>query len=169
MRNKNIKDYTKSKYLYNMKTIGDKNQSNIKFINNRDLTILSKGDDNLQNLAYEQAILYDKRSYFRMYWAFLVDKQIILETFCKDNYLTLFVIKLSFLVCTFQISFFLNAFFYTDEYISNAYHNNGVLDFFSGLPKSIYSFLATMLITNILNMLSNSKNELIFVIKKKGR
>ena len=57
-----------------------------------------------------------------MYWAFLVDKQIILETFCKDNYLTLFVIKLSFLVCTFQISFFLNAFFYTDEYISNAYH-----------------------------------------------
>ena len=106
MRNKNIKDYTKSKYLYNIKTIGDKNQSNIKFKNNRDLIILSKDNDNLQNLAYEQAILYDKRSYFRMYWAFLVDKQIILETFCKDNYLTLFVIKLSFLVCTFQISFF---------------------------------------------------------------
>ena len=106
MRNKNIKDYTKSKYLYNMKTIGDKNQSNIKFKNNRDLIILSKDNDNLQNLAYEQAILYDKRAYFRMYWAFLVDKQIILETFCKDNYLTLFVIKLSFLVCTFQISFF---------------------------------------------------------------
>ena len=67
----------------------------------------------------------------------------------------------------FSDKFFLNAFFYTDKYISNAYHNNGVLDFFSGLPKSIYSFLATMLITNILNMLSNSKNELIFVIRKK--
>ena len=56
--------------------------------------------------------------------------------------------------------FFLNAFFYTDEYISNAYHNDGVLDFFSGLPKSIYSFFATLVTTNLLRMLSNSKNEL---------
>ena len=118
-------------------------------------------------MDYEQAILYDKRTFLKMYWAFLVDTQIIFETFCRENYLTLFIIKLSFLVCTFQIIFFLNAFFYTDEYISNAYHNNGVLDFFSGLPKSIYSLLATIVITNILNILSNSKNELILVIRKK--
>ena len=86
--------------------------------------------------AYEEAILYDKRSYLKIYWGFLVDSQIILGTFFTDSYLYLFVIKLSFLVFTFQISFFLNALFYTDEYISDAYHNNGVLDFFSGLPKS---------------------------------
>ena len=48
-------------------------------------------------------------------------------------------------------------FFYTDEYISNAYYNDGVLDFFSSLPKSIYSLIATIVITNLLNMLSNSK------------
>ena len=52
-----------------------------------------------------------------MCWGFLVDSQIILGTFCTDNHLDLFVIKLSFLVFTFQISFFLNALFYTDEYI----------------------------------------------------
>ena len=97
-----------------------------------------------------------------------MDKQIILGTFCSKNYLTLFVIKLSFLVCTFQISFFLNAFFYTDEYISDAYHNDGVLDFFSGLPKSIYSLLATMVITNLLNILSNSKSDLMYIIRQKN-
>ena len=78
----------------------------------------------------------------------------------------LFVIKLSFLVCTFQISFFLNALFYTDEYISDAYHNDGVLDFFSGLPKSIYSFIATLITTNLLRMLSSSKDELTRVIRR---
>ena len=104
-----------------------------------------------------------------MYWGFLVDSQIILGTFCTDNNLDLFVIKLSFLVCTFQISFFLNALFYTDEYISDAYHNDGVLDFFSGLPKSIYSFFATLITTNLLRMLSSSKNELMRVIKRNGR
>ena len=73
---------------------------------------------------------------------------------------------MSFLIYTFQISFFLNALFYTDEYISNAYHNNGVLEFISGLPKSIYSLIATMIITNLLNVLSNSKSELNQVIRK---
>ena len=36
------------------------------------------------------------------------------------------------------------------------------------LPKSIYSFVATLITTNLLRMLSNSKNELQKVIKEKG-
>ena len=61
----------------------------------------------------------------------------------------------------------MNAFFYTDEYISDAYHNDGVLDFFSGLPKAIYSFIATLVTTNLLRMLSNSKSELKKIIREK--
>ena len=104
-----------------------------------------------------------------MFWSFLVYSQIILGTFCTENYLYLFVIKLSFFVFIFQISFFLNALFYTDEYISDAYHNDGVLDFLSGLPKSIYSFFATLITTNLLRMLSSSKNELMRVIRTNRR
>jgi len=135
-------------------------------IRNGDIIKLSKTDSDLQNMDYEEANIFDKRTYLRMYWGFLVDSQIILGTFFTDNYFDLFVIKLSFLVFTFQISFFLNALFYTDEYISKAYHNDGVLDFFSGLPKSIYSFIATLIITNLLGILSSSKNELMGVEKK---
>ena len=118
-------------------------------------------------MNYYYALNLDKRSFIRIYWSFLVDNQIILGTFFTSNFLHLFVIKLSFLISTFQISFFLNAFFYSDEYISNAYHNDGALDFLSGLPKSIYSFLATLVTTNLLSMLSNSKNELIDTIKNR--
>ena len=121
----------------------------------------------LQDLDYEEAILFDKRGYFKMYWGFLVDTQIIFGTFCTDNHLDLFVIKLSFFVFNFQINFFLNALFYTDEYISNAYHNDGVLDIISGLPKSIYSYIATLITTNLLRILSSSKSELIRLIKEK--
>ena len=102
-----------------------------------------------------------------MYWGFLVDTQIILGTFCTDNHLDLFAIKLSFFIFTFQISFFLNAFFYTDDYISDAYHNDGVLNFITGLPKSIYSYVATLITTNLLRMLSTSKNELLRLIIEK--
>ena len=133
------------------------------------LTRLLKNDEEIQDMEYEEAIFHDKRSYLRMYWSFLLESQIILETFCTDNHLKLFVIKLSFFICTFQISFFLNALFYTDDYISDAYHNNGVLDFVSGLPKSIYSFIATLITTNLLKMLSNSKSELTRAIRRRKR
>ena len=118
-------------------------------------------------MDFEEEMNQDDRTYLRIYWGFLVDSQIILGTFFTENYLDLFIIKLSFLVFTFQISFFLNALFYTDEYISDAYHNEGVLDFFTGLPKAIYSFIATLITTNLLRMLSTSKNELIQIIRNK--
>ena len=154
-----------------METLSDKNINNliIPKKNNESISKLLKNDSDIQNMDYEEAIIFDKRSILRMYWGFLVDSQIILGTFCTENYLDLFVIKLSFLVCTFQISFFLNALFYTDEYISDAYHNDGVLDFFSGLPKSIYSFIATTITTNLLSMLSSSKSELMRAIKRNNQ
>ena len=126
---------------------------------------ISQIDEDLQNMGFKNAVIKDKRSCLRIYWTYLVESQIILGTFFIQNYLDLFIIKFSFLICTFQISFFLNAFFYSDKYISDAYHNDGILDFITGLPKSIYSFIATSIITNILRILSNSKNDLLQIIR----
>ena len=126
-------------------------------------------DSEIQDMDYKEAIIMDKRSIFRMYWSFLVDSQVILGTFYTENHLNLFVIKLSFLIFTFQLSFFLNSLFYTDDYISDAYHNDGILDFFSGLPKAIYSFIATLITTNLLKMLSNSQSELMKITREKSK
>ena len=153
-----------------MNTIGEKYITRKKLKIQKDIEMnLTFNDTDLQDMDYEEAIIYDKRSLFRTYWAFLVDTQIILGTFCTENYLHLFIIKLSFFICTFQISFFLNALLYTDEYISDAYHNNGVLDFVSGLPKAIYSFVATLITTNLLKMLSNCRSELAKIIREKKK
>jgi len=138
-------------------------------MNKGNITKLEKMISDIHNLDYEEAIIYDKRPYIKIYWGFLIDSQIILSTFFEENKFDLFVIKLSFLVFTFQISFFLNAFFYTDEYISDAYHNDGVLDFLSGLPKSIYSYIATLIITNLLRIFSSSKNELMRIVKRNSQ
>ena len=168
-KKRHLKKKKLKKDIYNIEAIPEKKNdiNKLKIENLNGVNNLSQTDYDLQDMDYEEAIIYDKRSYFRMYWAFLVDSQIILGTFCTDNYLNLFVIKLSFFICTFQISFFLNALFYTDEYISDAYHNDGVLDFFSGLPKSIYSFIATLITTNLLRMLSNSRSELMKVVRER--
>jgi len=136
-----------------METLKKMNNNTIKSNNNNKINKIESSNSNIQEFDFELAIIYDKRSYLKMYWGFLLDSQIILKVLCTDNNLDLFAIKLSFLFFNIQLSLFLNALFYTDEYISNAYYNNGVLDFFSGLPKSIYSFIATLLITNLLKNL----------------
>ena len=151
--------------FFNKNKIEEKKNNSI----HQNIIRISNNGEHLQDMDYKMASFEDKRSFLRIYLSYLVDSQIILGTFCTENYLNLFIIKLSFFVYTFQISFFLNAFFYTDKYISDAYHNDGVLDFFSGLPKSIYSFFATLITTNLLKMLSSSKSELMRVLKGKRK
>ena len=173
--NNNMKD-SELKMIDKRKGEIENNNLNLKSDNKNDKELNLNKDEaikllkniyDLQNVDYEEAIKYDKRGYFKMYWGCLVDTQVIFGTFCSDNHLDLFAIKLSFFIFTFQISFFLNALFYTDEYISKSYNNNGVLDFVSGLPKSIYSYAATLVTTNLLRMLSTSKNELLRLIIEK--
>ena len=120
-------------------------------------------------MKFKDILIHDKRSYLRMYWAYFIHSKIILGTFCLENNLNLFVIRLSFFIYTYEISLFFNSFFYSDEYISNAYHNDGILDFVSSLPKSIYSAIITFIITTVLTKLSNSESELNNIIKENNK
>ena len=122
--------------------------------------------EELNDMDFEEALNNDKRSFARIFISYLLEEHIIFNTFCTDVYLELRSIKLSFLIFGYEINFFLNALFYTDEYISDTYHNDGVLDFFSSLPKSIYSFIVTLVISNLLKMLSSSKKQLNKIIKE---
>ena len=123
--------------------------------------------EELNDMDFEEALREDKRNYYRIFISYLLIEHIIFNTFCTDIYLELRPIKLSFLIFGYEINFFLNALFYTDSYISDTYHNDGVLDFFSSLPKSIYSFLVTIVISGLLKMLSNSKKQLNKIIKER--
>ena len=118
-------------------------------------------------INYYVAINLDKRSCIKIFWSFLVNTQIILGIYFTSNYLNLFVIKFSFLLIKFQINFFCNALFYTDKYISDTYYNNGKFDIFSGILKSIYSFLVTLVITCLLSILINSKSEIVNTIRNR--
>ena len=100
-----------------------------------------------------------------MYWDYLKENQIILNTFFLDNHLELRAIKIILFCFSFGLEFTLNAFFYNDDYVSKAYNRNGVVDFISDLPKSIYSFLVSLFITYTLGILSNSKKNLENVLK----
>ena len=145
----------------------NKNKNSIIYPYKNKIANFTHINDDFQYMNYYDSLNLDKRSCIRIYWSFLVNTQIILGICFTSNYLYLFLIKLSFLIIKFQINFFFNALFYTDKYISDIYHNKGEFDIFSGILKSIYSFLATLIITSLLSILTNSKNELINTIRNR--
>ena len=49
-------------------------------------------------MDFEEAVIYDKRTYLKMYWSSLVDAQIILTTFFTKSNLNLFIVKFSFFI-----------------------------------------------------------------------
>ena len=124
-------------------------------------------NEELLDMNYEEALKHEKRSLLQIYWGYLIEIQNILYTFISDSYLDLRIIRISFLIFTFEISYFLNALFYTDSYISDTYENNGVLDFVSSLPKSIYSFLLSAFLAFFLSILSTNKDQLKLILAKR--
>ena len=63
----------------------------------------------------------------------------------------------------------MNALFYSDNYITQVFENEGKLDFFKSLPKAIYSLLITILICIPLKFLLNNKEEVFNLIKNKDK
>ena len=117
------------------------------------------------DLDFNEAVLFDNRSYLEMYWGYVQEGQIIINSFFVECFLELRIIKIHFMFFSIALDFFLNALLYTDDYVSEAYNNNGVLDFISGLPKTIYSFLISSLLSVFLIKLSSSKKTLIELLK----
>ena len=151
------------KFLFILKK---KNDSNNKLMSIKKDEIIKKKKSKIYltsndyfNLNYEEALELDKRSFINIVWGYILEEQIICNTFLSELFLELRIIKIYFMIFSFCLELFLNAIFFTDDYISEMYHNDGVLDFFSSLPKSFYSLLVGFIIMFFLNFLSNSKNQ----------
>ena len=122
----------------------------------------------LGNLKYEDALIFDNRTIKQKYWDYLLQSQIILSHFYAELILELRYIKIIVLLIDLSLQFFFNCFFYTDKYISDVYHRNGVISFFSDLPKVIYSILISFLVNTLLKLLSYYKDDLYEIVFKEN-
>ena len=106
---------------------------------NNDNEILQKKDIN--ELPYTQAIIYDKRNIFKIFGSLIIVKLELINLFCGNERFKII------LVCEYILSLLLNFFFntllYSDDVISDNYHNNGELDFFVSIVLSLLSNIIT--------------------------
>ena len=72
---------------------------------------INLNDNELNDLEYEQALNFDKRTYFQYYWSLLKKKQLILFAFLPVKDYNLYSLKISLFLLSFSLYFTIKDFF----------------------------------------------------------
>jgi len=97
--------------------------------------------DNINDLPYGKAIKVDKRNIFQIFYSFIIEKIELISIIISNNQIKIIIVVEYILALL--INFFFNALLYSDDVVSNKYHNNGELDMIVTLTLSILSNLVT--------------------------
>ena len=125
-------------------TINYKNVMNTERTSETSEEAQNSKEENINELPYSKAIVVDKRSIFHMFCSFIVEKMELISIFFYEYKIK--SILLSEYIIALLINFFFNALLYSDDVVSNKYHNNGKLDFAVSLLLSIISNIITSII-----------------------
>jgi hypothetical protein len=127
----------------------------------------------LDNYDYEDAIIYDKRSFLKIYYICILSKENILNMFLINSPLELRSIRWIIFILIYSCDLALNTVFYFNDHISDKYHYEGNnLYLFTTFNNFIISLISTLLsfsIVNALQLLTNSKDQIeeLFRIEEK--
>ena len=100
-------------------------------------------------LPFSQAVKLDKRNIISIFCSVIVEKLESVNLICGEH--KIIIVLIYQFILPLLIDIFLNAFLYTDEVVSNKYHNNGQLDLIVSLTLSILSNIISSIICNFLN------------------
>ena len=116
----------------------------------------------LNNYNYENAIKYDNRDFWRIYYIVLLSKENILNTFFFKASLETQSLRLSLFIFNYSCDMALNALFYFNQKISDKYHYEGENLFFFTLVNNLVICISSTLFCYVLvkffNLLISSKD-----------
>ena len=177
-KTKKIKCNSNNKFNKN-KILKKRNNKIFDFRNETAGHIVDIEENDYNYLPYSQALILDKRNIFIIYISLIKNKIDIISILFYPVEFTHKSLTLCVYMLDFLFSFFINALLYTDDVVSEKYHNNGQLDLFTtlflSLTSNIISFIIMYVIKKIVTYneyLSrmvkdvHKKNEYILTFKK---
>ena len=162
---------TKDKFLIN-----NKSSNFVAYVNNdnpksniiEDISFINLNYYELNNLSYNAAIAYDKRTFFQYYCSLLKMKHILLFTFFPSNDYNLLTLKIILFLISFSLFLCVNTIFFTDNTMHRIYIDYGDYNFIYNIPQIIFSTIISSIITMILKLLSLSEKNLLIIKQEKN-
>ena len=119
----------------------------------------------LNNIPYTQALRIDKRNYIEIFLSVLANEIDIISIFYYRNQYNQLSIEISTYVFELCLDLTLNCFLYTDDVVSEKYHNNGSIGFFTSLTLSFMSNIFSSIIAYFISKLVDYSELLEFILK----
>ena len=142
-----------------------------KILNNNKLNINDNNNFNdyeINNLNYNDAIQFDKRTYFQYYFSLLKTKHIIIFSFYTYNDYNSKIIKINLLLFSFSLYLTINSLFFNDATMHKIYEDQGSFDFIYQIPKIIYSSMISSIINLTIKYFSLSEKNILEIKKEKN-
>ena len=151
--------------VINSKVImNNKNSENIIIynnFNNRNNNKMNYNDDELNELSYYIAIIYDKRTFCQFYSSLLKSKHNFIFTFFNNEDYNPSIIKIDLFFIGLTMDYAVNALFFNDETMHKIYVDKGLFDWETQIPITIYSFLISTILNIPLSILGLSNDKII--------
>ena len=123
--------------------------------------IMSYNDKELNDMSYESALKYDKRSLCEFYMSLLKTKHILIFTFFNNTDYNIKIIKIDLFLINFSIYIFVNALFFSDKTMHKIHEDKGSYNIIYQLPQIIYSSIISSIINILLKLLALSEGSII--------
>ena len=135
--------------------------------NNKDKTIkrikqlMKYNIDEMNDLSYNLALNYDKRTFCQYYISLIKVKHNLLFSFYNYDDYNSRIIKIDLFFIGFIMDYVVNALFFNDEAMHKIYEDKGIFDWDTQIPISIYSFLISAILNFPLSLLGLSNDNII--------
>ena len=160
----------------------EKNSNSIKYVkadrefplilinaNNNGKNEIMESNYQLNIYNYEEAILYEKRTYLRIFFIYLISKDNLLNIIFFNPPLILRPLRICLFIFNYACDFALNALFYLSDNISDKYHYSGanklLFSLINNLTISIVSTIVGFILLYIFQSLSDSSNTIIDIFR----
>ena len=141
---------------------------NYKIIN-KSKEIMEYNDEEKNNLKYEFALKYDKRTYIEYYISLLKTKHLFIFSFFNNEDYNSKIIKIDLFFISFVLYYSVNALFFNDNTMHKIYEDEGSFNFIYQLPQIAYSSLISSVLNILLKLLALSQGNIIDYKKNKNK
>ena len=120
-------------------------------------------DDDLNELDFDEALIYDHRGFWYMCWIEMKERQLIINTFFVKEKLKPFSIKLIVFIFSITFYFVINGFLYDTKYVSKKLRRTSKSIYFffvDSIKRIIYSSLVGALVNIVVGLLFRSDKNL---------
>ena len=122
--------------------------------------LIDRNDDEIENrelnnIPYRQALRIDKRSFFEIFISVFTNEVDLLSLFFYRNPYSHYSLYVSIYLYDLLMDLTMNCFLYTDDVVSEKYHNNGQLSMITSFSLSLMSNIISSIIVFIISKLTN--------------